>query len=250
MGQTRNSAPAKRAPLWIHTVQRVLPVHRNVRALYHSIDVLLLVLVQLVRVGSLVDQRLALVVLELLLLSLSNLPTGRLDDIDCTVVADDAQAGVVDVKDKDGLGHGRGDDDADDDIKVETLNPVVPSPGKIVVGEEATGTWCGWCPRGAVFLEQMANDYSDHFVGVAVHNGDPMTVDTYDEAIGGFISGYPSMLVDRGADIDPSDVEGAFLDRIVIGPKAVLTVGSDYVDGATSMNVSVTADFVEVIASS
>ena len=140
------------------------------------------------------------------------------------------------------------DDDADDDIKVETLNPVVPSPGKIVVGEEATGTWCGWCPRGAVFLDQMANDYSDHFVGVAVHNGDPMTVDTYDEAIGGFISGYPSMLVDRGADIDPSDVEGAFLDRIVIGPKAVLTVGSDYVDGATSMNVSVTADFVEAIA--
>ena len=115
VGQTRNSAPAKRAPLWIHTVQRVLPVHRHVRVLDHSIDVLLLVLVQLVRVGTLVDQRLALVVLELFLLPLSNLPTGSLDDIDRTVVADDAQAGVVDVEDKDGLGHGRGDDDADDE---------------------------------------------------------------------------------------------------------------------------------------
>jgi thiol-disulfide isomerase/thioredoxin len=140
------------------------------------------------------------------------------------------------------------DDDAADNVKVENLDPVVPAPGKIVVGEEATGTWCGWCPRGAVFLEQMANDYSEHFIGVAVHNGDPMTVEAYDDAMIDYISGYPSMLVDRGADIDPSDVEGAFLDRVVVGPKAVLTVGSDYVDGATSMNVSVTADFVEAIA--
>lgn len=145
--------------------------------------------------------------------------------------------------------NGEGDDeDADDDVKVETLNPVVPADGRVVVGEEATGTWCGWCPRGAVFLEQMAHDYEDHFVGVAVHNGDPMTVDPYDEAIGGFISGYPSMLVDRGDDIDPSGVEGVFLEQVVIAPKAVLTVGSDYVDGATSMNVSVTADFVEGIS--
>ncbi|MFT5822653.1 MAG: thiol-disulfide isomerase/thioredoxin [Crocinitomix sp.] len=142
---------------------------------------------------------------------------------------------------------GGSDDDGDDDVKVETLNPIVAAAGRVVIGEEATGTWCGWCPRGAVFLEQMAHDYPDHFVGVAVHNGDPMTVDAYDEAIGDFISGYPSMLVDRGADIDPSAVEASFLDQVVIDPKAVLTVGSDYVDGATSMNVSVTADFVDGI---
>lgn len=143
------------------------------------------------------------------------------------------------------INDGGDDDDADDDVKVESLNPIVPAVGKIVVGEEGTGTWCGWCPRGAVFLEQMENDYSEHFIGVAVHNDDPMTVDPYDSAIGGFISGYPSMLVDRGDDINPSAVEASFLDRIIVGPKAVLTVGSDYVDGATLMNVSITADFVE-----
>jgi hypothetical protein len=140
------------------------------------------------------------------------------------------------------------DDDNADDMKSIGLNPVVPAAGKVVVGEEATGTWCKWCPRGAVYLEKMSVLYPDHFIGIAVHNGDPMTVDTYDEAIGGFISGYPSMLVDRGADIDPSAVEGDFLDRVVIAPKAVLTVGSDYVGGATSMNVSVTADFLEAIS--
>ncbi len=140
------------------------------------------------------------------------------------------------------------DDDGADDTKSVSLNPIVPAAGKVVVGEEATGTWCGWCPRGAVYLDKMNDLYPEHFIGIAVHNGDPMTVEPYDLAIGDYISGYPSMLVDRGADIDPSAVEGDFLDRIVIAPKAVLTVGSDYVDGATSMNVSVTADFLEGIS--
>ena len=140
------------------------------------------------------------------------------------------------------------DEDNADDAKSIGLNPIVPAAGKVVVGEEATGTWCQWCPRGAVYLEKMSVLYPEHFVGIAVHNGDPMTVDAYDAAIGGFISGYPSMLVDRGADIDPSAVEGDFLDRVVVAPKAVLTVGSDYVDGASSMNVSITADFVEGIS--
>lgn len=135
------------------------------------------------------------------------------------------------------------DDDAADNVKTINLDPIVPASGKVVVGEEATGTWCGWCPRGAVYLEKMSELYPEHFIGIAVHNGDPMTVEDYDAAIGGFISGYPSMLVDRGDDIDPSAVEGDFLNRIVIAPKAVLTVGSDYVVGATTMNVSVTADF-------
>lgn len=140
------------------------------------------------------------------------------------------------------------DDDAADDTKSIGLDPIVPAEGKVVVGEEATGTWCGWCPRGAVYLEKMSVLYPDHFVGIAVHNGDPMTVEPYDLAIGGYISGYPSMLVDRGADIDPSAVEGDFLNRVIIAPKAVLTVGSDYLDGATSMNVSVTADFLSDIS--
>ncbi len=139
------------------------------------------------------------------------------------------------------------DDDSDDDIKTTVLNPIVPAFGKIVVGEEATGTWCGWCPRGAVYLEKMAVNYPDHFIGIAVHNGDPMTIEAYDTPIGAFIDGYPSMLVDRGPSDDPSGVESKFLDQIVLAPKAVLTVGSNYTDGATSMDVSVSAEFLEGI---
>ncbi len=87
-------------------------------------------------------------------------------------------------------------------------------PTTRVLGEEATGTWCGWCVRGHVFMEYMDEHYADSWVGVAVHNGDPMVVSTYDTGIGNFIGGYPSGLINRyefvsGFDIDPSDFEVA-----------------------------------------
>lgn len=138
------------------------------------------------------------------------------------------------------------DNDPSDDIKTLSLNPVVPAPGKMVVAEEGTGTWCQWCPRGAVFMDQMSTDYPNHFVGIAVHNGDPMgdppaLAAPYDVAIGGLIAGYPSALVDRLPDIDPSAIESDFLDRIVVAPKAVLTIGAE--QNANILSVSVTADF-------
>ncbi|RLD41177.1 MAG: hypothetical protein DRI86_13870 [Bacteroidetes bacterium] len=69
---------------------------------------------------------------------------------------------------------------------------------KNVVYEEGTGTWCGWCVRGLVGLNNMANDITDGtWIGIGVHNGDPMVVTDYDAAIGGFISGYPSGIMDR-----------------------------------------------------
>ena len=34
---------------------------------------------------------------------------------------------------------------------------VTPAPGKVFFAEEATGTWCQWCPRGAVFMDYMGN---------------------------------------------------------------------------------------------
>ena len=66
---------------------------------------------------------------------------------------------------------------------------------KTVLIEEGTGTWCGWCPRGAVAMEYMYNTYPTGFLGVAVHNGDPMAVAAYDN--GADLSGYPGCNVDR-----------------------------------------------------
>ena len=130
-----------------------------------------------------------------------------------------------------------------DDTLLTNLNVVVPAANKIVVGEEATGTWCGWCPRGAVALNWMDQDYEGYWQGIAVHNGDLMTDATYDNGIAGYISGYPSGLVDRGSVIDPSAFSADFLQRIIIPPHARITNGA-VIDG-TTLKVSLDVTFLQ-----
>jgi archaellum component FlaF (FlaF/FlaG flagellin family) len=135
------------------------------------------------------------------------------------------------------------DGDAADDSGTISVDPIVPAAGKMVVGEEGTGTWCQWCPRGAVFMDMMETKYPSHWAGIAVHNGDPMVVTEYDAAIGGLISGYPSALVDRGADADPSVMETEFLNRILVAPTAFITNGATWDAGTRDLEVSVSANF-------
>ena len=135
------------------------------------------------------------------------------------------------------------DGDAADDAGTISVDPIVPAAGKMVVGEEGTGTWCQWCPRGAVFMDMMETKYPSHWAGIAVHNADPMTVTEYDAAIGGLISGYPSALVDRGADADPSVMETEFLNRILVAPTAFITNGATWDAGTRDLEVSVSANF-------
>ncbi len=135
------------------------------------------------------------------------------------------------------------DDFAGDDTGMAYVNPVVPAAGKMVVGEEATGTWCGWCPRGAVYMDMMENKYGQFWAGIAVHNADPMVVAAYDAGIGGMINGYPSALVDRGGDIDPSGIENPFMQRLTEAPVAFVTNGATYDAGTRELKVSVSYDF-------
>lgn len=139
--------------------------------------------------------------------------------------------------------NGTTDDISNDDTLVGSINPVVPATGKMVVSEEGTGTWCQWCPRGAVFMDQFNVKYSQFWAGIAVHNGDPMTVTDYDASFGALISGYPSALVDRGSDVDPSGMTPDFLTRVQIAPKAFITNGATWDATTRTLNVSVTADF-------
>lgn len=47
--------------------------------------------------------------------------------------------------------------------------------------EEYTGTGCGYCPRGAIGMEKMADLHGDDFVGVAYHHADVMSIFTPEE---------------------------------------------------------------------
>jgi hypothetical protein len=132
------------------------------------------------------------------------------------------------------------DDLPSDDSKTIIVTTINPAPGKIVVAEEGTGTWCQWCPRGAVFMDYMHDNYEGYFAAIAVHNADPMVVTDYDAGLGGLITGYPSAIVDRNAAIDPSGLENDFIDQIVKLPAAVLKNGATWNPTTRTLKVSVT----------
>ena len=113
--------------------------------------------------------------------------------------------------------NGGTDNDVSDNSSTMTVTGVTPIPGRKVVVEEGTGTWCGWCPRGAVMMGYMEETFPDNFIGIAVHNNttDPMRVATYDAGMLTLIGGFPSGLVDRSyIGIDPLEFESALVDRM------------------------------------
>lgn len=134
--------------------------------------------------------------------------------------------------------NGSADDNSSDDTKSLVINPIVPAKDKLVIGEEATGTWCSWCPRGAVALRNMDKMYHGYFQGIAVHNNDPMENSFYDEGLGTRISGYPSAVVDRGSDIDPSTMGGDFITRITTAPNGKMAAAAKFDNSSSELTVS------------
>lgn len=125
---------------------------------------------------------------------------------------------------------GATDDDAANNASASSTTGVTPAADKFVIAEEATGTWCGWCPRGAVMLDRLSKRYPDYFIGIAVHNADPMVVTDYDAGIRGLsgFTGFPSATVGRTAIIDPLAIETAFFSRIIEAPKSSVRVGASF----------------------
>jgi hypothetical protein len=146
--------------------------------------------------------------------------------------------GTATVYNVNGLGQ---DDNPNDDIMTTQITAVTPAPGKLVIGEEVTGTWCGYCPLGAVALNWMDHYYEDYWQGIAIHNGDPMVDPPYDNGMAPFIVGYPSGVIDRGPVVDPLSFEQDFLQRVVIPPSGIITNGAEL--NGNILTVSLTVDF-------
>ncbi len=123
-----------------------------------------------------------------------------------------------------------------------TIN-AVPAANKVVITEEGTGTWCQWCPRGAVYMDYMHDTYDGYHAGIAVHNADPMKFDEYDGPFSGFLSGYPGVLVERGTEMDPLDIEAEFLTKVVVAPTAAIVNGATWNANTRMLNVSLTYNF-------
>ena len=89
-----------------------------------------------------------------------------------------------------------------------SLNPTTYFPRRIVM-EEATGTWCGWCPRGMMTIEQMKKKYPDNFIAIAIHNDYEMQVGNSYRPFLDMVTSYPSAYINRKEKIDlsPFDLE-------------------------------------------
>lgn len=142
-----------------------------------------------------------------------------------------------------------GNADATDNTSSNKINTVSAISPKAVLIEEGTGTWCGWCPRGAVAMEHMTTTYPNTFVGIAVHNDDPMMVTAYDAAAA--FSGFPGANVDRallGVDVSDQDFENYYDERIDLVSPAGLGIQTG--GSGNAVTIAVSATFRTVFAAS
>lgn len=101
--------------------------------------------------------------------------------------------------------------------------------------EEYTGTWCGWCPRGFVGLEHLYSDFGDDFVGVSIHQGDPMEC----VSIPSKVTGFPAAFINRIIETD------AYLGNENNGRYAVDKVYSSAASAFCPADISVKANFTD-----
>ena len=83
-------------------------------------------------------------------------------------------------------------------IPVVALNSV---PKKRTLLEEYTGFWCGYCPRGYVGLEKLAELYPDDFVLISYHNGDELEI-MPSSNFPSPVAGFPDAWMDRTTEVD------------------------------------------------
>ncbi|MFT5820269.1 MAG: hypothetical protein ACI8ZM_001508 [Crocinitomix sp.] len=116
---------------------------------------------------------------------------------------------------------------------------------KFVVLEEKTGTWCGWCPYGTVAFAELEAD-EPNFIGIAIHNSDPMEVSAYDDqsaaSFPGF-GGYPYAVADRVEGDHAAYADVGFNTRKTEDAAASIDVVGTISAGI--LTIVVTADFEE-----
>ncbi len=104
-----------------------------------------------------------------------------------------------------------------------------------VVAEELTGSWCGWCVRGIVALEETKKAHPEQFIAIAVHGNDFLESPEYTDYIAGLIgsSGYPNSVVnrDRNTAGDPEYIPARFEQKASAPIEGYVTLETGGEDG-------------------
>ena len=148
----------------------------------------------------------------------------------------------------------------DNSASDKTANGVLATmafiPAAIPVIEEFTGTWCGYCPRGIAALNQIEDDYGDRVISIAVHGNqgsyryDKMEIDPYDFK-NSLFSGYPSAVINRGEDIDPTWCSNYLDDIIAASAPGEISVSANWANSAqTAIKITTQTKFAMSSSSS
>lgn len=143
-----------------------------------------------------------------------------------------------------------GDEEACNDKAALLISAVTPADSRAVLVEEATGTWCTWCPRGAVYMDLLSHRYDGHFIPIAVHNNDPMMIAAYDQLITTMpsFSGFPNAVINRRIVIDPSLAEDPFLGEVAVPVIASVSAGAAYDEETRKLDISATIEFLQDVS--
>ncbi len=81
-------------------------------------------------------------------------------------------------------------------VEVIVSSPSTYFPRKYVM-EEATGTWCGYCPLASATIEKMKALYPDNFISIAIHDDDMGVKNESYDTFKNAVEAYPSALINR-----------------------------------------------------
>ena len=87
-------------------------------------------------------------------------------------------------------------------------------------------------------MDIMTEDFPEDFIGIAVHNSDPMEVTEYDNGVGAFpgSSGYPSVIIDRNEIVDPSQMPDVIDTRLADIAPVDMTIDLTYDEASHSIS--------------
>lgn len=129
-----------------------------------------------------------------------------------------------------------------------TVSGLAFIPFHRVLVEEATGSWCGNCPKGIFSMEQMTEheEMKEYVVPVAVHiNGSPtdyMVDNSYSYMLG--VTAAPAVRIDRGTVVKYFDNAHDMKPVDFDDPVAMATQVKKRHDEITLMDIDLTAAFV------
>ncbi len=117
------------------------------------------------------------------------------------------------------------------------------APNRRVVLEEATGTWCGNCPRAMIAIEHIENTFPDNFIPIAIHGDssqDPWAMDSYVRNFLG-MEAFPGGRVNRKeAILDGMEIiEGAYSFISPTGDKTFMDAVANELEELTVVEINI-----------